>query len=254
MLKPRFNNKFGKAIRIGFENENATLTNFLAIYKHFEDPETSETSILWSGMCGDQTSWNTTDCPEQESGVVNFGVKDPYQGSDGYFPLNTGKYKVCLMDGDDVPYDVLKCKIFKVKSIKKYIADTKVTLTKTSFGYDEPIGAETFAPARVPNTWVGIYNASSIVDGMTELPDEGPWTPWYWIYAACNNQVGNQPESEYCSLRKKKNDISLEAETQDSYYGYWPVDPGAYVLCLSYFMNPPYRMFSCSEEFMVGMD
>lgn len=251
-LKPRFNNKFGQMLRVRFTNEGETLTstNFLAIYNYRVDPVNSTTSILWSGMCGDQTSWDTDLCPPQERGIVTFGVKDPYQGSDGYFPLNTGKYKVCLMDGDDVPYTVHVCKIFKVKGIQKYVPDTTVTLSKNTFMFEESITLQTYSPAKLPNTWVAIYNATDVDDDSEELPDV---YPWYWLYTGCNNQLGDQPESENCSKRTKRNDISFEESTQDGYYGYWPIYPGNYIVCLSYYVNSPLRRFSCSEEFTVEM-
>lgn len=245
-LKSKFKNKFGQIIKVIFTNTDAKKTNWLGVYRTTDDATLDATDVLWASMCGDQASWNES-CEAKESGTVRFKTADPDLGTNGnQMPLNPNKYKVCLMDGEEVPYTIVKCKVFQVRSLNaKHINESSLSLTKTRFDYGETISANYVTQLRIPNTWTGIFDVNEISNDTKELPD-----PIYWLYNACNNQLGNQPESENCSLRKKRGLITFDETSQDD--GSWPAPPGSYVLCWSFFVNEPYRKFTCSGTFDIG--
>lgn len=240
--------RFGKTIRALYDYPSVTNSTWIGIYPKGKDTSLSTTTVLWTSLCGDQVSWNTN-CTPETSGDVRFRISAPDQSSNGYdFPLNPGDYKACLMEDRVSPYTEIECSEFNIRGFPSSVASTSsVTPTKKVFVYDETIKADFVATAPIVNSWIGLYPADKINAQTTNLLSR----PVNWVYIGCNNQVGNWAVSEYCSTRWATRSVDLNTTTM-SVSNEWPPEAGMYKLCLSFFTNPPYEEFACSDDFEVS--
>merc|ERR550539_301376 len=239
---------FGSPFTVEFENRSPFASNWIGIYaagySSLEDEE------LWAGMCGDQDTWNTDACPPQSTGTISFKFTDPDQESDSQFPINPGFYEACLSYEDSFGnYVKVTCTAFKVKSLPgTAITDSRLYLTTSSFlAVGDPITANFVADLEIPNTWIGIYD-NQVQPSLSELPGE----PYLWVYSACNNQAGDQVETNNCAATKSSGSIQIDSTSQDRSMESWPLGEGEYKLCMSFFNNSPYSKFVCSKKFLVG--
>ena len=236
--------RFGKNIRLLYNYNNVTALNWIGIYPSGALTNVTTTDVLWSSLCGDQVSWNTT-CDPTIEGDVRFRIAAPDQSSNGEFPLNPGDYKSCLMEDREEPYTEIECIDFNVFPFPDTVSHTSsVTPNKTIYEYDETIDAKFYATVPTVNAWIGLFPADQVGKKITELPSK----PANWVYIGCNNQDGNQPVSKYCNIRKADSSVQLNS-TKFTVSSDWPIkETGKYKLCLSYFNNPPYTEFACSDE------
>lgn len=224
---------FGSDINLMFRNEFPTKFNWVAILDSKNKEE------LWASMCGDHDSWNKG-CPAKRQGTVTFSGTDPDQESYKKWPINPGQKTVCMYG---VPKDhnlKLVCKNFIVRGIPdSVIAGTSLATSSNRYEFKKAIIARFNTPTAYPNTWIGVYSASDISRNMSKLPDK---KPKLWVYSSCNNKDGDQNESDACMEKKQFGEIKINFKDK-----YWPVDPGTYYLCMSFYNNPPYTKFKCTE-------
>jgi len=243
---------YTKQIKVRFINPNTPLRgDFIGIYPDPGKgvPMTSplDTPLFWLYNCKSQT------CPDdytpKERGVIKFNVKDPVSEDLQQWPLPSGNYRTCLgtyVDEEDEDILIGKCRPFKVKSIPiQAINNLKLKNRKKVYGHGDSITATFSAPMPIVNSWVGIYK---YIDNppIMSLPE-----PMLWVYLGCNNQGGDQKESNDCSKKKKYGSITINETSQDPLQESWPIDVGTYQLCIVLDNNTPYNNFKCFSQFEV---
>lgn len=237
-LKVKKKIPFGKNILVKFTIPNPSDTNWLGVYKSTVTDPANADDMLWMYMCGNQDGG----C-EKEKGRAVFKIPGSDTTSNSDYPLNAGKYKVCLMnvtsgpDEDEVS-EKLKCSPFQVKALNNnLVQQSSVTPTKTTYASGEVVSATYDSKTKTPNVWIGIFTPDEVTGN--KLPHDDTY-----VYAACNNKEGNT-DSELCSRRKKRGTVDFTEEN---------LPGGTYVLCMCFSANMPYNKFVCSEEFEIGGD
>jgi len=228
--------KFGEEITVKFKNPNKPLeSNWIGIYR--------KNVALWLYTCGSQLE---QDCDRKPSkkGKVTFRTEDPSSTKRQFFPVIAGSYSACLMDGNpnEPQYSakIGECKDFKVKQIpKKKLKNSSVTPLNLTFKVGEPIHASFETRTSFPNMWIGVFSANN------GKPKGEVGYSKFWVYSGCNNQKGDQKQSDQCANTREKGDISI-TNYQDG-----PVPEGQYYLCLVYMVNYPFDRFTCSERITV---
>jgi len=243
---------YTKQIKVRFINPNTPLRgDFIGIYPDPGKgvPMTSplDTPLFWLYNCKSQT------CPDdytpKERGVIKFNVKDPVSEDLQQWPLPSGNYRTCLgtyVDEEDEDILIGKCRPFKVKPVPaKAINNLQLTNGKEVYSNGESITATFSTTNPILNSWVGIYKYIDNPPTMS-FPE-----PMLWVYLGCNNQGGNQNESNNCSVKKKDGSIIINETSQDRSLESWPIDDGKYQLCIVLDNNTPYNNFKCFSSFEV---
>lgn len=238
---------YGSDIAVTFNSSGLSDENWIGIYN--ETDEDFSDDELWSSMCGGQDDYNNPYCPTQSSGTVTFSGSDPYQEGYQNWPILPGNKKVCIMTGGILPPKALICAPFVVDELPlEAITNSSLTLTKTTFGYDEDITAEFQAAVGIPNTWIGMYSSDNAPNGMNKLPND----PILWVYSACNNLQGDQFTTDNCVEIKRSGSIQFDSTSVgNETVGNWPIESGSFRLCMSFYNNEPYEKFVCSNTFTV---
>lgn len=219
-----------------------------------DDPNFGYDAELWSNVCGSQKSYAENGlkvgfekCSLPKQGTVEFTHLDPADHeSQSKFPLNPGLYTACLTD-EIGGTNIWACKKFKIKNLPKWVAEvSSVTSLKKTYTAGESIDVQFKAAKQFVNTWIGIYHASEITEGMKELPGE----PMRWLYIGCNNRKGDQEESNNCSKLTKSGTVNFTSfssaeKVKDE-------EDNRYVACMSFMNNAPYNRFKCSAEFVIN--
>jgi hypothetical protein len=238
-LKVRKKIPFGKNILVKLTIPNSSDTNWLGVYGNTVEDPANVDSLLWMYLCGNQDEG----C-EKDKGRAVFKIAGPDTTSTADYPLNPGKYKVCLMNvtsgpGEEEVSEKLKCSPFQVKALSNaLVQQSSVTPSKTTYAVGETISASYVSKTKTPNVWIGIFSPDEVT-GKT-LPNDDSY-----VYAACNNKEGNTGESEMCRSKKKMGDVDFTQESPPA---------GTYVLCMCFNANRPYNKFVCSEEFDIEDD
>jgi len=236
-LKVKKKIPFGKNILVRFTIPNPSDTNWLGVYKSTVEDPANASDMLWMYMCGNQQDEGCT----KEKGRAVFKIAGPDTTSTADYPLNPGKYKVCLMnvtsgEDEDEVSELLKCSPFQVKALSNaLVTSSKVTPIKTTYASGEVVSATYVSNTKSPNVWIGIFTPDEVTG--TQLPHDDTY-----VYAACNNKEGNTGESEMCSKRKKKGTVDFTEEN---------LPDGTYVLCMCFIANRPYNKFVCSDTFEI---
>ena len=234
--------KYDTAIDVVFNNPGPpTSTDFVGLYE--APPGNVPLNVLpsldlrfWQYTCGTGQEACRSNSPQ--SGTLKFDVTDPKIEDDSYWPPPPGKYRVCLgKEGSIGDVIIGKCQSFKVATPQKKVTGNRLKLKpKGSYKYGNVITIQYTWPFPTRNAWVGLYR----FDGskpQKELED----TDW-WVYAGCNNQSGDQSESDDCSKVKKKGIIKFQSND---------ISVGVYYICLSIYTNEPYTKFKCSKTFEI---
>jgi len=250
-IKVREKIKYTQRILVSVNNPNAPRKgDFIGIYPDpgKDVPMTSplDTPLFWLYTCKSQTC--TDDYKPKKWNLINFNVKDPVSEDLQQWPLPSGNYRVCLGNRgyEEVGDTLIECIPFKVKSIPiQAINNLKLKNRKKVYGHGDSITATFSAPMPIVNSWVGIYK---YIDNppIMSLPE-----PMLWVYLGCNNQGGDQKESNDCSKKKKYGSITINETSQDPLQESWPIDVGTYQLCIVLDNNTPYNNFKCFSQFEV---
>jgi hypothetical protein len=235
--------KFGQSIAVKFTNPNPLDTNWLGVYNStVEDPAIAN-DLMWMYMCGNQDEG----CAAKEKGTAVFKIAGNDTTSALDYPLNPGKYKVCLMDAnprEDEVSEVLKCSPFQVEALNNaLVTSSSVTPSKLTYTVGETISASYESKTKTPNVWIGIFTSDEIFpssEPVKVLPNDDSY-----VYAACNNKEGNTGESEMCSKRTRRGFVDFTQESPPA---------NTYVLCMCFNANKPYNKFVCSDEFIIKDD
>jgi len=160
---------------------------------------------------------------------------------------------------DEYDYNlVTDCEKFTVEMKKEdLIEKSTITPLKDSFISGEAINGRFRFPQAMGNTWVGLYRAQ--YDGTKPPHGNLACNSLLWTYTGCNNQKGDQEESENCAFKKKTGFITLDQQNWDydcfdCDEDVWPPPPGNYYLCISWLNEDPLDLFKCSEMFAILPD
>lgn len=181
------------------------------------------------------------------SGTLTFsanGLSTGYYSANQDWPLNAGKYKVCLFNYDpkSEKYTMLsKCKNFQVDRILKAdLKEVAVFKQKTKkFQVGKPITIK-FNSEKVTSgsQWIVLHQPDGTLTKQTSD---------HWVYTGCNNQIGNQ-RSELCTNMVNKGSVVLNQASQEK----WAPPAGEYEVCLVFSINmnadDEYDVFKCSKK------
>ncbi len=221
---------FGEDIEVSFTYSKATNQNWIGIFEAGADTSSDSSVALWAFFCGDQI---TSNCPN--SGTAIFRASDPKTSYHEEFPLNPQDYTACIMDQFYEPHYEIACKAFTVMDLPAHaVTNSTLTPSKSSYTFPEPIAADFFAAVPIQNSWIGVYRSSDISEGMSEIPE-----PLLRVYSACNNQQGDQLQSNYCASKVDNGSVTINTRALPS---------GRYFLCMSFYSNQPYEKFICSSS------
>jgi len=230
--------KFGQTIVVKFNNPEPALTsNWVGIFSKADDK--SEVRLF---TCGN--FYSCTEEPRQD-GQVTFSARDPRVSYKQWIPLKPGNYEACLLnDNGFTGYKdnlIGQCESFKIKSLKKKkLRKSRVWPTKKIFSYEESITVRFKGTFAVPNQWIAIY--ADDPDNKYPFDEYAPW-----IYSGCGTDYGNQPQSQQCSIRRKKGEV----EFNNTLHECWPIAVGKYRVYLVFSNNQPYTRFKRGGRFEI---
>jgi len=231
--------KYDEAIEITYDIPNVEGTNYVAIYKKNSTVKWGKESF-WTSLCndGDQTSW-PCDVPTATGAVVFSRKNSNSKGGDGTdWPPPKGKYKACLLNRNVAGNGVtkLKCTSFTVKGVKESAwKNSSVNATRSTFNEGDAVTANFRLKKKkdaVTNLFVGLYKGEKPTAPLTTDAVS-------WVYAACNNQEGNQVLTKYCTKKRKQGLVSITDAA---------VTKGQYYLCLIFDHNKPHQSIKCSSK------
>jgi hypothetical protein len=225
----------------GYDPEN----NYLSIF-HM-DVADDEDEAMYGYLCtGTQESGVVDGCDGSKTGdTIDFYATDPALEYDEQWPLNPGQYRACLRFSGNIN---LACEQFTISAIPSDAAPyTALYPLKKTYKYGTPIKGRFYFPFTYTNTWVGLYRANDASHSSSEIEE-----PLMWLYTGCNNQEGNQKETNDCSKKKRKGNFQFDEKVEDRSELYFAeIIAGNYRFCISYLNNSPYVTFACSDKFAV---
>jgi len=239
---------FDKPIAVNFINQDTNnVTHEISLDKYNkEDMSWLETS-MWTGLCNDQESWNST-CAPEKTGQVEFNGGLPTKNYDDGWPLNPGfLYGACVWNvsldelGKDNYTKIGGCLYFDVNEIpEKAMTKAKITVpSKKKYADGETIAGIGFnTKLNYQNQWMGLYNVSQ-VDEFNESGVLDGDNDSGWVITGCNDIGENLPDNG-CEIKKKKGEVDIIVDTNG--------ETGKYKLCIVFTWNPPYEYFSCDKK------
>jgi len=239
---------FAEQIEVKFESSETTTKDYIAIYRNTDlakDP--SLKPLFYSYLCGSQDKVSCTALEAGEGSVVFNGV-DPSEAFKRYWPPNPNKYKVChrRLEKKRHTVDVRRhrrksqligeCKVLQVKlptSRLRILRRTDLMSVKETYKYGEEIQIKFKSGIETQNTWIQFYG-SNVSCGM-------------WLYTGCNNNVGDQDESDDCKETAKEGIVTFGPENVGNSWCAWPPPAGEYYFSIHFLMNYPDTLYKDSD-------
>jgi len=244
---------FAEQIEVKFESREATTNDYIGIYKYGKNDDLTKNPsdrkpYFYSYFCGSQDKVSCNALEAGEGSVVFNGV-DPSEAFKLHWPLNPRKYKVCHMRLVNEKHTVEKprtrkksqligeCKELQVKlpiRKNKILRKTVVNSVKEKYKYGEEIKIQFKSGIETQNSWIQIYGMYHIY-GL-------------WLYTGCNNNVGDQDQSDDCKETAKEGYVTFGPENVGVSGVDWPPPAGEYIIQFSYYYNYPEFLDQRSEN------
>jgi len=271
-LDVKKNTPFGKGFSVSFDIEKPATKDWIGIYSDGDkmgvNPYDNKRVLLfWLYTCGSQNP-READC-KLPSGMVTFNGEDPTADNVDKWTIRPTTYRACPFrehrknkDGEETADLIGPCKKFFIKLSKpkknKMVRKASVVSKKTTYKYGEKIKADFKTPLVIQNSWVGIYkkDPNKPITTMENQGARGLGEPEMWLYTSCNNTHGDQKQSNSCSKELKDGMVSFDDSNTGSSQQElplrskqeWPLPVGEYYMAISFYTNPPYKLFKSAKK------
>jgi len=242
---------FGKRVVASFNVDIPTTEDWIGIYRSdtndnlSANPFEKEDPMFWAYTKSISGNARTT-------GTATFNGIDPSEEWDNQWPVNPGKYKVCLMresdddNGDESGELLADCVPLKINLARKKRNRAKnkaqVWAPKKEVKFDEPFQIKFNSKFKVPNSSIMIYFPKDAEDVFSQ-------NEAMWVYTGCDNVQGDQvpdpnwEKSNDCRKKRKKGTVNFNATNTGRAKQDWPLPVGEYVVRLEYYNNLPQALY-----------